>query len=133
LSRVYGLIERFSEDDAASRCEQEGGLRLLKAGRHVYDAHQLLICPDVTAELEAIGTDGVARLCTDIDEHSCAAGFSFTPRPDGGYGHSVLLESSHPSWKILKQGYDQVVELVYGNRPSFETCIATIAARAALL
>jgi hypothetical protein len=54
--------------------------------------------PDVTTELEAIGRD-VVQLCADIDEHSRAAAFSFTPRPDDGYGHSPLLDPLHPSWE----------------------------------
>lgn len=134
LAPVRTLLEKLALlHDAVSRFEQEGNLRLLKAGRHVYDAHQLLACPDVIAELEAIGTDGVIGLCADIDEHSRAARFSFTPRPDDGYGHSPLLEKSHSSSKVLKRGYDQAMGLVYGTRPTFEDCTAAIRARAALL
>lgn len=134
LAPVRTLLEKLALlHDAVSRFEQEGDLRLLKAGRHVYDAHQMLACPDVISELEVIGTNGVVELCADIDEHSCAARFSFTPRPDHGYGHSPLLDKSHPSWEVLKRGYDQAMGLVYGTRPSFEDCLAAIGAHAALL
>lgn len=134
LAPTRTLLEKLALlHDAASRSEQEGEQRLLKSGRHVYDTHQLLACPDVTAELEAIGREGVVQLCADIDEHSRAAAFSFTPRPDGGYVHSPLLDPSHPSREALKRDYNAAMALVYGVRPSFEDCIAAIATHAALL
>ncbi|OBH47302.1 nucleotidyl transferase AbiEii/AbiGii toxin family protein [Mycobacterium mantenii] len=134
LAPVRTLLEKLALlHDAVSRYEQEGDGRLLKAGRHIYDVHQMLVCPDVVAELEAIGTDGVMRLCADIDEHSHAAEFTFTPRPDDGYGCSPLVDPSHPSRAVLNRGYNQVMGLVYGTRPAFDNCIAAIGARAALL
>ena len=67
------------------------------------------------------------------DEHSHAANFTFTPRPDDGYGRSPLLDPSRPSRAVLNRGYNQVMGLVYGTRPAFDDCIAGIGAGAALL
>lgn len=129
------LLEKLALlHDGAARSPDEKALeRLVRGGRHLYDVQRLLSSAKVIAALEAIDTQGLAGLCTDIDEHSAKAKFSYTPRPAGGYGESPLLDASAPCRGALAQGYAQAMSLVHGYQPSFEECIDTIRARTALL
>ncbi|PJE06594.1 nucleotidyl transferase AbiEii/AbiGii toxin family protein [Mycobacterium sp.] len=134
LAPVRTLLEKLALlHDAMTRYEAGRDEPLLKIGRHIYDVHQLLTSPQVSSELEAIGTQEVIRICDDIDDHSRAARFNFTPRPDKGYRRSPLVEPSHPGRDALSRGYDQAMGLVYGARPTFTACIDAIGARAHLL
>lgn len=119
LALLHDGMSRFP-DEAASE-------KLTRAGRHLYDVHQLLGHGPVLEALDALGVEGVSQLCADIDAHSAASGFSFTPRPTLGYRDSPLLRAEHPALEILADGYRRAVrELVYGYQPTFMDCIATI-------
>lgn len=129
------LLEKLAllHDGATRSPDDNADERLLKAGRHLYDVHRLLPSEQVISALHDLGPDGVAQLCFNIDDHSARAGFSFTARPKGGYGESPLLDPSAPCRAALARGYEMAMTLVYGERPSFDDCINTIRAHAALL
>lgn len=101
--------------------------------RHLYDIHCLLGDARVRDALEALGADGIAQLCADVDEHSAAAGFGYTPRPAGGFADGPLLADNPPVRRILEVGYNDAMALVYGARPSIEDCLASIRSNAHLL
>lgn len=125
LSLLHDAVSRSTDDDG------EG--RLMRSGRHLYDVHNLLRDDSVLEDLRAAGQAGVADLCADIEQHSSDAGFSYTPRPTGGYGQSALVAVDHQSKAPLQRGYDAAMSLVYGDRPSFEECVETIRAQSIYL
>jgi Nucleotidyl transferase AbiEii toxin, Type IV TA system len=129
------LLEKLALlHDAASRFpDGQARAQLLQGGRHLYDVHQLIGSESVRSALKAHGPDGVQALCSDIDEHSRNAEFTFTARPDAGFGASPLLDSASPCRSDARQGYTIAMDLVYGHRPSFDDCIETIRAHSALI
>lgn len=91
LALLHDGARRFPDGQARSK--------LLQGGRHLYDVYQLLGAESVCGALRAHGPDGVQALWSDIDEHSEDAEFSFTPRPDAGFGASPLLDAWSSSSK----------------------------------
>lgn len=128
------MLEKLSAlHDGASRAPDLTALDALRRGaRHLYDIHCLLNDRGIRAALSEHGPAGVTQLCADIDAHSEAAGWSWTARPDTGYGHSPLL-SNHPGREALSEGYAAAMKLVYGPKPSMEDCLGTIRSNADLL
>lgn len=129
------LLEKLAllHDGASRFPDPAARAKLLQGGRHLYDIHQLLGSREVIAALTASGPAGVGALWADIDEHSQAAEFSFTPRPEAGMHDSPILDEAHPCQTVARQGYATAMELVYGGQPSFDDCIATIRTHGALL
>ncbi len=128
------LLEKLAAlHDAAVRAPAEPAISALRRNaRHLYDVHCLLRAPSVRSALDRLGPDGIERICLDIDEHSAAAGFSFTPRPAAGYGESPLL-GGHAGASAFRDGYRRAMELVYGARPTLDECLDTIRDHANLL
>ncbi|MBC7299526.1 nucleotidyl transferase AbiEii/AbiGii toxin family protein [Nocardia salmonicida] len=128
------LFEKLAAlHDGASRAPDEKAIAALQRNaRHLYDIHCLLANAEVVAALEDLGPDGIARLCADVDEHSESAGFSYTPRPADGFGHSPLLDTAAHS-PALTAGYRRAMQLVYGAQPSLHQCLETIRTHAHLL
>jgi hypothetical protein len=87
----------------------------------------------VIAALNALGADGIAHLCADVDERSAAAGFSYTPRPAAGFAVSPLLADEHPGRAALELGYHRAMQLVYGIQPSMQDCLDSIRTNAHVL
>jgi Nucleotidyl transferase AbiEii toxin, Type IV TA system len=129
------LLEKLSllHDCAMHSPDDEALQRLLRGGRHLYDVHRLLSNEDVLAALSALGPDGIGTLCADIDQHSRDAGFSYTPRPPGGYGDSPLLDPSSRCRSVLSSGYTAAMAMVYGHQPTLDDCLDAIRKRSALL
>ncbi|MGH3524887.1 MAG: nucleotidyl transferase AbiEii/AbiGii toxin family protein, partial [Mycobacterium sp.] len=129
------LLEKLAllHDGASRYPYQAARTKLRNGGRHLYDVHRLLGSADVIAALSALGSVGVADLCSDIDQHSEHADFSFTPRPAVGYGGSPLVDPAWLGRDDLRQGYAAAMNLVYGERPSFNRCLDTVRTYAALL
>lgn len=120
--------------DATSNIDDEQArLRLLKAGRHVYDVHQLLNAEQVKQALVAAGPSGVQALCADIDDHSVQAQFPCTPRPSGGYGASPLADPTPACREALETAYAAAAALIYGHQPTLDECLDTIKANSDLL
>jgi Nucleotidyl transferase AbiEii toxin, Type IV TA system len=89
--------------------------------------------PTVIEALASLGTDGFAELVGDINAHSEAAGFSWSPRPDGGYAHSPAFDPAHPSHPSILTGYDSAQHLIHGPNVTFEQILASVAAHHAHL
>jgi len=135
LSPERTLLEKLSLlHDAASRYpDPKARAKLLGGGRHLYDVHQLLTSEPVLAALTQLGRDGVIGLCRDIDAHSEQAEFSFTSRPDEGFGHSPICVAESECQEALRQGHQAAMPLIYGDRPTFDDCIHAISAQTQLL
>jgi Nucleotidyl transferase AbiEii toxin, Type IV TA system len=129
------LLEKLAllHNAAARSSDNDGREYFVLRGRHIYDVHQLLTDRRVIVALTEAGPGGVAALCGDIDNHSKDAGFSFTPRPPGGYGDSPLLDTAAPFRSVLEHVYNDAMELVYGQRPTLDECLETIRANAGLI
>lgn len=129
------LFEKLSAlHDGAARAPDAAAIASLQRNaRHLYDIHCLLRDEQVVATLNALGTNGIALLCADIDNHSDAAGFSHTPRPADGFAASPLLTDGHPSRTALEQGYQRAMQLVYGAQPSLQDCLDSIHTHAHVL
>ncbi|GGK54866.1 nucleotidyl transferase AbiEii/AbiGii toxin family protein [Nocardia camponoti] len=135
LAAERTLFEKLSAlHDGAVRAPDEKALDALQRNaRHLYDVHCLLSDSAVLDALEDLGSVGVATLCADIDEHSERAEFSYTPRPETGYGLSPLLDPVMAGREALTAGYGRAMQLVYGVQPTLQQCLETIRAHAHLL
>jgi hypothetical protein len=129
------LLEKlaFLHDCASRSPSEDAHGRLLTGARHLYDVQRLLSSEQVIATLTDLGPERVAELCADIERHSRDAEFSSTPRPDGGYGDSPLMDPSRAFHSALAQGYATAMALVYGEKPTVDECITTIRGHAELL
>lgn len=129
------LFEKLAAlHDGATRAPEPKAIAALQRNaRHLYDIHRLLDSPQVLTALETLGTAGIAQLCADVDKHSEAAGFSYTPRPTTGFADSLLLAEDHPGRAALEAGYDRAMQLVYGAQPSLQDCLDSIRTNAHLL
>ncbi|WP_433717340.1 nucleotidyl transferase AbiEii/AbiGii toxin family protein (plasmid) [Nocardia sp. CA-084685] len=135
LAAERTMLEKLSmlHDGFARQPEEKAIANLQRGARHLYDIHQLLSSPDVVATLESMGQEQVAALCADIDNHSAAAGFDYTPRPAGGFGHSPLVDPDAAGQLPLRQGFAAAMKLVYGTKPTVDDCLQKIRASAHLL
>lgn len=124
------LFEKLAmlHDAATNISEEPARLRLLRAGRHVYDVHQLLNAQDVKQALVKAGASGVQELCADIHDHSVRAEFPCTPRPSDGYGASPLVNPPPECREVLEAAYRAAAPLIYGPRPTLDECLEAIKA-----
>ncbi|MFV8142082.1 nucleotidyl transferase AbiEii/AbiGii toxin family protein [Mycolicibacterium senegalense] len=129
------LMEKLGmlHDAATNIADDVYRARLLKAGRHLYDVHQLLNAEQVLDALRVAGPGGVGALCDDIYEHSVEAGFPCTRRPAAGYGQSPLVQPAAGCREVLEAAYEASAELVYGSRPTLDECLDAIRGSATLL
>lgn len=96
---------------------------LTLGARHLYDAAMLLTGDRVRAAL----ADGrIVELMVDIDERSEAAGWPFTPRPEGGFADSPAFGDNPSVSDALREGYTRVGELVWARLPSFDDAIEIV-------
>jgi hypothetical protein len=120
------LLEKIAAvHDAAVRNDTE---TLFKHGRHFYDIDRLLNTTSVVEALTRLGPAGFTSLVDDINAHSQGAGFSWSPRPDGGYADSPAFNPEHPSHSSILTGYQSAQHLIHGPRVSFDQVLATVAA-----
>lgn len=124
------LFEKLAmlHDATTNIGDEPARLRLLKAGRHVYDVHQLLNAQQVKQALAATVTSGIQALCADIHEHSVQAEFPCTPRPSDGYGASPLVNPTPECREVLEAAYAATADLIYGPRPTLDECLDSIKA-----
>jgi hypothetical protein len=121
------LLEKIAAvHDAAVRNDTPA---LLKQGRHFYDIDRLLNTSSVVIALNALGDAGVAELVEDINTHSEGAGFSWSPRPEGGYADSPAFDPTHPSHASILAGYQSAQHLIHDERVTFAQVLATVAAQ----
>jgi nucleotidyltransferase AbiEii toxin of type IV toxin-antitoxin system len=107
------------------------GSLLSKSGRHFYDVHQLLTATDVMQTLEDLTT--LEEIAADVDSNSERHGWSYTPRPEAGYGSSPVFNLTGPAREVAKAAYEDALRLVWGRRPSFDDCLAAVSAHSMLL
>jgi hypothetical protein len=104
---------------------------LSESGRHFYDVHQLLTDAGVVQTLENLTT--LQEIAIDVDSNSEHHGWSYTPRPKGGYGSSPAFNLPSPAREIAEAAYEDALRLVWGRRPSFEECMSAVSTRSILL
>ena len=118
------LLEKVAAvHDAATRIDTES---LLKHGRHFYDIYQLLNNERVHDALQGLGPGGIAALVDDINTHSEAAGFSWSPRPKGGYADSPAFDTKHPAAETIATGYRSAQDLIHGAPVTIEEISAAV-------
>ncbi len=129
------LLEKMAalHDLATRAVGEDDALKLSRAARHYYDIHQLLQHEPVRAALTELGPDGVAALATDVDAHSKAAGWPFTPRPVDGYGTSPAFATAGPHVAEVTEAYRRAMGMVYGAKPALTDCLDTVRQHAILL
>lgn len=126
LAPVRTLLEKLAAvHDAAVR---EDTASLLKHGRHFYDIDRLLNTPSVVEALDGLGKAGFAALVEDINLHSAAAGFSWSPRPSTGYADSPSFDRAHPSYSPIRTGFESAQHLIHGVQVTLDQVFATISA-----
>ncbi len=120
------LLEKIAAvHDAAVRGDTA---TLLKHGRHFYDIDRLLNTDTVTTALDALGSAGFHDLVDDISIHSDDAGFSWSPRPEGGYAESPAFDPDADVRKAIRSGFDAAQALVHGARITLDDVTTTIQA-----
>jgi Nucleotidyl transferase AbiEii toxin, Type IV TA system len=126
IAPVRTLAEKLALLHHAGHMATLGDTALLtKAGRHIYDVHQLLNSQDVQAALSTAGQT-MPELAADVDAKSAEFRFPHTPRPTDGYATSPMLDPSSPLRPAAEASYHEVMDLVWGVRPTFDECLATI-------
>jgi hypothetical protein len=127
ISPVRTLAEKLALlHDAGRRAAQGNFEPLGQAGRHFYDIHQLLKSQDVTAALSIPGQT-MQILAADVDAKSDEFGWSHTPRPEAGYAVSLAFEPASEVRDVSEQAYSQAQGLIWGERPTFDQILASIA------
>ncbi|WP_277213155.1 nucleotidyl transferase AbiEii/AbiGii toxin family protein [Isoptericola croceus] len=118
------LLEKVAAvHDAAVRSDTE---ILLKHGRHFYDIDRLLNTATVVEALDALGSDGFAELVEDINAHSADAGFSWSPRPDGGYADSPAFDPHSEARETIRAAFDAAQDLIHGTRITLDDVTMTV-------
>jgi hypothetical protein len=126
IAPVRTLAEKLALLHHAGHMAMIGDKALLtKVGRHIYDVHQLLDSQDVRAALSIAGQT-MPELAADVDAKSNEFRFPHTPRPTDGYAASPIFDLSSPLRPAVEASYHEVMDLVWGARPTFDECLATI-------
>jgi len=120
------LLEKIAAvHDAAVRGDTA---TLLKHGRHFYDIDRLLNTDSVIEALDALGQGGFAELVEDINAHSADAGFSWSPRSEGGYAGSPAFDPQADVHVAIRTGFDTAQALIHGARITLDEVINTVQA-----
>ncbi len=93
---------------------------LTRGARHLYDVAMLLRSDRVLASL--VG-DTIVELMEDVDARSAAAGWLYTPRPDGGFADSPAFGGDPAVVGALREGYERLTPLVWGPLPAFDEAV----------
>lgn len=99
---------------------------LFKHGRHFYDIDRLLNTPTVIDALSGLGAAGFTELVEDINVHSQEAGFSWSPRPEGGYAYSPAFNPTGASLYAILTGFASAQSLIHGEQITFDDVIRTV-------
>jgi hypothetical protein len=118
------LLEKIAGVHAAASMNDTDALA--KVGRHFYDIGMLLSDAEIQGALERLGSTGVRELVEDINTHSEAAGFAWSPRPPGGFADSPAFDHSHPSHEAIRRGYVAALDLVHGPKPTLDEVVAVV-------
>ena len=93
---------------------------LRNGARHLYDTAMLLSSDRV---IEVLVEGRIAELMVDVDRRSAAAGWGFTPRPEGGFATSVAFGGDDAVADALREGFARLADLVWGELPTFDEAI----------
>ena len=126
------LIEKLALLHRLASSFPESETDLTRAGRHLYDIHQILGDGGVVAVMSR-GSSLAAELAADADEHSRRWNLAFVPRPEGGFADSPAFDLGHPCTRSLRAGYEAARDLIYGPVPTFTECIESVRSAADLL
>lgn len=127
IAPVRTLAEKLALVHHAAKLVEDGKTaQLLGAGRHYYDIRQLLENQEVIAALSAPG-QAMAVLSADVDERSAEFGWDHTPRPADGYANSNAFRPTGAVREAAAAGYSAALNLVWGERPTFDQCLESIA------
>jgi hypothetical protein len=118
------LLEKIAGVHAAASVNDT--VALARAGRHFYDIGMLLSDTEIQGALGRLGPMGVAQLVDDINIHSEAAGFAWSPRPPGGFADSPAFDHSDPSHNAIRRGYVAALDLVHGPKPTLDEVLAVV-------
>lgn len=103
-----------------------------KGARHLYDISMVLRHEPAVEALRS--KHRIVDSMADIDARSEAAGWGFTPRPDGGFADSPAFAGTGSVADALRHGYDTVLDqLVFGEKLAFENALDTVRNAADLL
>lgn len=122
LAMLHDLASRYPDT-------QE---KLERAGHQYYDVCKVLRSQKVLDALR-IQPDLARDLSEDINRFSEASGWTFTARPNEGYGASPAFDMGHASFPAARMGYEAALDLIYGERPSMEECFASVKENEGLL
>lgn len=98
-----------------------------KGARHLYDVAMILRHEETCLVLDEVP---MSELMVDVDARSEAAGWGYTPRPDGGFATSVAFTGTGEVGTALRQGYADVSELAWGETPTFDQALEVVHERA---
>lgn len=119
LALLHDCGTRYAESDKARDA-------MALAGRHFYDVHCLLDDTGVREALAQLGPAGVAELVADVDARSDAAGWSYTPRPNGGFADSAAFAEDAVGRATAEASYTKALGMVHGHKPTLDECLATV-------
>jgi hypothetical protein len=121
------LIEKIALLAAAGDKFDSGDLAsLAKHGRHVYDIARLLEDPEVIQALTRMGESGIGEVATDVHERSVQAQWHSVPRPATGYLSCSVFQDGTAANRAIRAAYEPAKELIFGQRPEFDECLAVI-------
>lgn len=124
------LIEKLAMvHNSASQALEGNERRLQGAGRHFYDIAKLLQSPQVRSHLSAGWT---AQIAADADSWSAKGNFPHTPRPEDGFAASPAFTDATLA-QVVEASYQAAMTWVWGERPSLDECVTTVAQHAELL
>jgi hypothetical protein len=118
LTLLHDLASRFPDEAA-----QQG---MARAGRHYYDIKGLLETPAVRAALADLGPAGVTAIVEDINTRSAEAGWSYSPRPNGGFAESAAFDPQGPIRPIAQRSYEVAMGMVHGTKVPFDDCFTAV-------
>lgn len=133
IAPVRTLAEKLALLHHAGRLAEQGETTpLRKAGRHFYDIHQILKDDGVRTALSIPGQT-MADLAADVDAWSANSGWDFTPRPREGYASGQAFRPIGAIRDAAEEGYNLALSLVWGEHPTFEQCLGSIAEASTIL
>lgn len=77
--------------------------------------------------LGALGSSRFVELVEDINAHSDQAGFSWSPRPEGGYADSPAFDPQADVHGAIRTGFQAAQSLIHGTI-TVEEVITTVLA-----
>lgn len=95
--------------------------------------YQLLKNDRVQNALQGLGPGGIAALIDDINAHSEAAGFRWSPRPKDGYADSPAFDDRHSAAETIAAGYLGAQNLIHGAPVTLEEIAAAVSANRHIL